>query len=98
MFSAISREGRITIYEPKGKELIMIHGEVGSLKKEYVVRLIRDEGYRKSCIAEEVFEEEPTENQILWCLIKHKDASFAVKGERYRTDRFYSDINELPFE
>jgi len=63
---------------------------IGELVTKYVVRLILDHGYRKEVIAEEEFEEIPNDNQIKWCLTKHKNASFAVVEEIYKLD-------DLPF-
>ena len=65
---------------------------ITSLKKEYLVRLIQNSLNNKKVIAEEVFEQPPTENQIIWCLLKHKNADFAVKAERYRLED-----RELPY-
>lgn len=91
MVSAISKNGQITTYEPNMEDVIMVVGEVGKLKKEHVVRLIKGDGFKKNCIAEEVFQQQPTENQIMWCLLKHKESSFAVVTERYALEQ------DLPF-
>ena len=75
-----------------GNDPIVIDDEIG-LKKDYIVRLIKDTGFKKECIGEELFYEPPTEKQIIWCLMKYKEASFAAVSERYKLDS-----SELPFE
>lgn len=80
----INREGKIL----KENDVVECNKE---LVTKYVVRLIKDEGWRKSVIAEEEFNNWPSHNQIRWCLAKHKDACFAVVETIYRLD------NELPF-
>ena len=62
--------------------------------KEYVVRLIYDNVFKKTVVAEEVFDKEPTEEQIIWCLKTHQEATFAVVANRYVIK---GSDSELPF-
>lgn len=65
--------------------------EAVKLHMEVVVRLIKDTGIRKECIAEEVFETRPSATQIIWCLLRHSEATFAVVEDKYTLN------NDLPF-
>lgn len=62
------------------------------LKKEFVVRMIKNTGNHKECIAEEIFEAYPSNSQIIWCLLKHPEATFAAVSDRYTLHR------ALPFD
>jgi len=64
------------------------------IKTIHVVRLIKDEGIRKTVVAEEKFEHAPTKQQLLYCLAKHPTATFAVKEKIYVIEDFFG----LPFE
>ena len=66
--------------------------DTATIKTVHVVRLIRDEGYRKTVIAEEKYNKPISKQQLLYCLAKYPQASFAVKEETY----ILSD-DELPF-
>ncbi len=72
-------------------ECPIVVDEAVSLHREVVVRLIKDTGIRKECIAEEVFETCPSSIQIIWCLLKHPEATFAVVEDKYTLN------NDLPF-
>lgn len=88
MSKILYRDGR---EEYQANEPIVVEDSI-ELKKDYAVRLIKDTGFHKECIAEERFEKFPSEKQIVWCLMKHKEASFASVSERYKLDS-----QELPF-
>ena len=66
--------------------------DTATIKTVHVVRLIKDEGYRKTVIAEEKFDKPISKQQLLYCLAKYPQASFAVKEKTY----ILADI-ELPF-
>lgn len=87
----ICRDGKVA--DISGKEPLISEG-MPELKRTFVVRMIAQERLGKRCIAEEIFENEPTENQIRWCLLKHTAADFAVVVEIYTIDREEID---LPF-
>lgn len=87
MSKIIDRDGAI---HPMIKQPVVVD-DFMELKNDYVVRLIKDDGCRKSCIAEEIFHNPPNREQIIWCLSKHKEASFAAVSERYRMEE------DLPF-
>lgn len=57
--------------------------DTATIKTVHVVRLIRDEGYRKTVIAEEKYDKPISKQQLLYCLAKYPQASFAVKEETY---------------
>ena len=58
--------------------------DTATIKTVYVVRLIRDEGYRKTVIAEEKYDKPISKQQLLYCLsTASPQASFAVKEETY---------------
>lgn len=78
--------------EYRTDDSIAVNDEI-ELRMDYVVRLIKDTGLKKECIWEEVFCKRPTEKQIIWCLMKYKEASFAAVSERYKLDS-----SEFPFE
>lgn len=61
----------------------------------FVVRMIGEYPLGKRCIAEEEFQEKPTDTQIAWCLLKYPQANFASVSERYRMGREEEDI---PFD
>jgi hypothetical protein len=63
-----------------------------TVKTVHVVRLIRDEGIRKTVIAEEKYDKPIGKQQLLYCLNKYPQASFAVKEKIY----VLAD-EELPF-
>ncbi len=66
--------------------------DTATIKTVHVVRLIKDDGFRKMVIAEEKFDKPITKQQLLYCLAKYPQASFAVKEKTY----VLTDI-ELPF-
>lgn len=80
MSKILYRDGR---EEFRANDPIVIGDDVG-LRKDYVVRLIKDTGFHKECIAEEEFDKLPSDKQIVWCLMKHEEASFASVSERYK--------------
>lgn len=57
--------------------------DTAEVKTVYVVRLIRDDGFRKTIVAEEKYDKPITKQQLLYCLAKHPEASFAVKEKTY---------------
>jgi len=57
--------------------------DTATIKTVYVVRLIRDDGFRKTVVAEEKYDKPITKQQLLYCLAKHPEASFAVKEKTY---------------
>lgn len=57
--------------------------DTATIKTVYVVRLIRDDGFRKTVVAEEKYDKPITKQQLLYCLAKHPEASFAVKEKIY---------------
>jgi len=79
MSTILYRDGNT---ETKGGDPIVVDSPT-RLRKEFVVRMIKNSGCRKECIAEEVFEAHPSDEQIIWCLLKHPDASFAAVSDRY---------------
>lgn len=87
MSKILYRDGHV---ENKFEQAVIVE-ETVDLEQKWVVRLIKDEGFKKSCIGEEEFHNRPTKEQVLWCLLKHKDASFACVLERYFLEK------ELPF-
>ena len=88
----LNKDGKVKEVQ---EDAIIIDG-IEEMKKYYVVRLIKETfSGAKICIAEETFDEKPTTNQIMWCLKKHDDASFASVVKNYRIS---SDIEELTFE
>lgn len=66
--------------------------DTATIKTVHVVRLIRDEGYRKTVIAEEKYDKPISKQQLLYCLAKYPQATFAVKEKTY----VLAD-DELPF-
>lgn len=54
-----------------------------SLKLKFMVRMIRTEGSIKKVMGEEEFSDRPTEGQLIYCLSKYPDATFAVVEEIY---------------
>ncbi len=88
---AIQRNGKSELVNSD----TLVWEEDEQLEKIYVVRLILDTGLKFKVIAEEEFKNKPTSTQIIWCLKKHEEASFADVTERYKIRR--SD-SELPFE
>ena len=69
--------------------------DTATIKTVHVVRLIRDEGYRKTVIAEEKYNKPISKQQLLYCLAKYPQASFAVKEETYILSD--DELNILPF-
>lgn len=57
--------------------------DTATIKTVYVVRLIKDYGSRKTVVAEEKYDKPITKQQLLYCLAKHPEASFAVKEKTY---------------
>lgn len=57
--------------------------DTATVKTVYVVRLIKDDGIRKTVIAEEKYDKPITKQQLLYCLAKYPAASFAVKEKIY---------------
>ena len=62
--------------------------------KSWMIRLICNDGLYKKVLAEESFNNRPSEEQILYCLAKHRNASFAVIEEVYKLE---DDGYQLPF-
>ena len=87
---AIQRNGKSDLVN--SETVLFNDGE--TLRKEYVVRLIYDNGFKKTVVAEEVFDKEPTDEQIIWCLKTHQEATFAVVTNRYVIK---GSDSELPF-
>ena len=87
---AIQRNGKSDLVN--SDTVLLNDGE--TLRKEYVVRLIYDNVFKKTVVAEEVFYKEPTEEQIIWCLKTHHEATFAVVANRYVIK---GSDSELPF-
>lgn len=91
MDTAICRDGAVTnIY---GNDPVIMEGGK-KLVHTFVVRMIGEYPLGKKCIAEEEFEEHPTDAQIAWCLLKHPDASFASVTDRFQIKQEEVD---LPF-
>ena len=88
----VDRSGDRFDLEGDPMKINMTEDSVTSLEKEYVVQLLHNSASSRLVVAEEVFDHPPTDDQILWCLLKHKEARLAVKEERYRT------VIELPFK
>ena len=88
---AIQRNGKSDLVN--SDTVLLNDGE--TLRKEYVVRLIYDNVFKKTVVAEEVFYKEPTEEQIIWCLKIHQEATFAVVANRYVIK---GSDTELPFK
>ena len=83
----INREGKQV--HPEAVEI----SDTATVKTVHIVRLIKDEGIRKTVIAEEKFERPISKQQLLYCLAKHPTASFAVKEKIYVVEDFCG----LPF-
>ena len=69
--------------------------DTATIKTVHVVRLIKDEGYRKTVIAEEKYDKPISKQQLLYCLAKYPQATFAVKEETYILSD--DELNILPF-
>ena len=88
----LNKDGKVKQVQ---EDAIIIDGSE-EMKKYYVVRLIKVTfSGAKICIAEEIFDEKPAPNQIMWCLKKHDDANFASVVENYK---LLEDTDKLPFE
>lgn len=57
--------------------------DTATIKTVHVVRLIKDDGFRKIVVAEEKYDKPVTMTQLLYCLAKYPAASFAVKEKIY---------------
>lgn len=67
--------------------------DTATIKTVYVVRLIKDEGIRKTVVGEEKFGKPVSKMQLLYCLAKYPQASFAVKEKIFVLE----DTFGLPF-
>ncbi|MEG1901797.1 MAG: hypothetical protein RR225_05365 [Clostridium sp.] len=82
-------------YDQTVKKYINKHGEIKTedeacvlcgeerVKFKFMVRCIKDTGRVKCCIAEEVYPLNPSANELKYCLLKHKEASFCVVEQIY---------------
>ena len=71
-------------------KITVVKEETRELEKFYVIRAIRDTGCNKKCIAERLYNEEPTEEQIgLFLYESNADFCSVVTNYRFRY--------ELPF-
>lgn len=73
----LNREGKETYPE------VIEVSDTAAVKTVHVVRLIKDDGLRKTVIAEEKFDKPVSKQQLLYCLAKYPAASFAVKEKTY---------------